>query len=80
MNFVVIQRFLFLTKVRLRSSEFRNSLKTVQWFTICRSNMFIFQTMFLKICKIQQKTIKNVCHFHSSENFAKMFTVHCNYR
>ena len=34
---------------------------------------FILQNFFLEICKIQQKTMENVCQPCLSENFAKNF-------
>ena len=38
-------------------------------------NFFILQNIFLKIWKIQQKTMKNVSQLLLSENFATNFTL-----
>ena len=46
----------------------------------CKIIFFVLQIIFLKIWKIQEKTIKNVCRFRSSESFSKMSAVNCNYR
>ena len=44
-----------------------------------KDNFFILQNVFLEICKIQQETIKKVCQLRLSENFAKNFTIKCNF-
>ena len=41
-------------------------------------NFFILQNIFLKIWKILQITMQNLCQLSLSEDFAKNFTVNCN--
>ena len=56
---------------------------TLEIITENHKSSFFYEMLsglFLKIWKIQQKTIKNVYQFRLNENFANFFTVNCNCR